>query len=72
MVTCAWIGPEQEWKNPYDPLGSNPVDPPIITNLFPDTTAVIPVNDSLLMAVEATAEKGCVEPPDTREEKWSE
>ena len=60
MVTCAWIGPEQEWKNPYDPLGSNPVDPPIITNLFPDTTAVIPVNDSLLMAVEATAEKGYV------------
>ncbi|MBN1577010.1 MAG: SUMF1/EgtB/PvdO family nonheme iron enzyme [Chitinispirillaceae bacterium] len=60
MVACAWIGPEREWDNPYDREGSNPADAPAITNMYPDGNTVVPINDSLLMAVEASGENGYI------------
>ncbi len=60
FVLCAWIGPEPKWNNPWDKEGTNPMEPPIITRVFPDSIVTIQIHDTLLISVEATSAEGSV------------
>ncbi|MBN1308663.1 MAG: SUMF1/EgtB/PvdO family nonheme iron enzyme [Chitinispirillaceae bacterium] len=60
IVACAWIGPEREWDNPYDQEGINPAFAPTIITIYPDADTALPINDSLLMVVEARGENSSI------------
>lgn len=56
LVVCAWVGPEKEWNNPFDPSGTNYFRPSVIKPA--DTT--IGVNEKLQLTASGIDENGTI------------